>query len=91
VYDSTASTRVEAVLQGGLGIRKTSSACSGFSNCIYEFNEQVGVLEGPLLTDDNGHITFQEVPLERVSGILCPSEVKFDALFEASEPVYVSS
>lgn len=84
----TASESAEITINGF----KTKVTCSGFSNCIYAFNEQVGVLEGPLLTGDNGHITFQEVPLERVGGgLFCPLEVSFDALFEASEPVYVSS
>jgi hypothetical protein len=66
-------------------------SCSGFTNCRYSFNEQSGTLKGPLLTGDNGHITFQEAPLERVSGFLCPELVKLDALFVASKPVYVKS
>ncbi|MGE5283279.1 MAG: hypothetical protein ACM3N0_13350 [Chloroflexota bacterium] len=65
-------------------------SCSGFSNCLYGFNEQVGTLKGALLAE-NGHITYQEAPLELISGFLCPKEIKLDALFEASEPIYVSS
>lgn len=65
--------------------------CSGFTNCRYSFNEQSAALKGPLVTSDNGHITFQETPLERVSGLFCPELVKLDALFVASKPVYVKS
>jgi len=84
----TANESAEVVVNGF----KTKVTCSGFSNCIYVLNEQVGVLQGPLLTGDNGHITFEEVPLEKVGGsLLCPAEVRFDALFEASKQIYVSS
>jgi len=70
---------------------ETKVSCSGFSNCTYAFEEQVGTLEGALLTE-NGHITYYKAPLEKVGGsFLCPTEALFDALFEASEPIYVSS
>jgi len=64
--------------------------CSNFSNCIYAFEEGVGTLEGALLAE-NGHITYSEVPLKLIKGLLCPKEAKLDALFESSEPIYVSS
>jgi len=65
-------------------------SCSGFSNCVYASEGLTGTLKGDLLTE-NGHITYFEAPLKLVSGVFCPKEALFDALFESTEPIYVSS
>jgi hypothetical protein len=65
--------------------------CGSLINCTYTFDELIGTIQGASLTGDNGHITFSEALFIKSSGILCPKTAKLDALFIASEPVYVSS
>jgi len=65
--------------------------CGSTINCTYTFDELTGTIQGASLTEDNGHITFQEAEFVKHSGFLCPTVAKLDALFVASEPVYVSS
>ena len=65
--------------------------CGITINCTYTFDELIGTIQGAALTEDNGHITFQEAEFKNSKGFLCPKVAKLDALFIASKPVYVSS
>ena len=61
-------------------------------DCEYSAEALTGQALGPLITNDNGHITFSKAALTRVgeSGPLCPEEAKFDALFIAlPNPIYI--
>jgi hypothetical protein len=62
--------------------------CSGFT-CWYGSATGHGL--GPLVTGDNGHVTFTEAVANKVKGLFCPSESKLDALFINSTPVYIAS
>lgn len=68
-----------------------SVKCGTTINCSYAFNELNGTVKGSLLTGDNGHITYEKATLQKLGGFLCPTEAYLDALFVASEPVYVKS
>lgn len=84
---SKAGTEAAEITANGFTMKVSYS---GFSNCVYSFEGQTGTLKGALLAE-NGHITYFEAPLKLVSGLLCPKEALFDALFEAANPIYVSS
>jgi hypothetical protein len=58
--------------------------CESSIDCTYAYTGMSGTIQG-------GHITFVEAPFEKISGLLCPDEAYLDALFVASEPVYVMS
>jgi len=60
-------------------------------NCTYAFNGLSGTIQGPSLTGDNGHLTFNGAAFEKIKGLLCPKSALLHALFVASEPVYLSS
>jgi hypothetical protein len=65
--------------------------CGIYINCTYSFENLIGTVLGPLLTGDNGHITYEEASLPKIGGIACPEVAKLNALFVALTPVYVKS
>ena len=65
--------------------------CKSLIDCTYSFNELAGTVSGPLLTGDNGHMTFVEAGLLKLGGFLCPKEAKLNALFVALKATYIKS
>lgn len=65
--------------------------CGAVLNCTYSFKGLIGKVSGPLLTGDNGHITYTKATLTKIGGTLCPAVATLDALFIALNAVYVTS
>lgn len=65
--------------------------CGSAMKCAFGPIEITGEGEGPLLTSDNGHLTFDRTLLGESEGLLCPTknEATLDALFVASSPTYI--
>jgi hypothetical protein len=66
--------------------------CGFFVNCTYSGEFELGAesaehAEGA----GNGMITAENYPVEKLGSGLCPSEAKWDALFEPLEAVYIES
>jgi hypothetical protein len=60
--------------------------------CFYAAKSLAGQARGPLLTGDNGHLTFSEAVLKEASesGPMCPDEAKLDALYVVlPKPIYI--
>lgn len=83
--------RTAAELGNVTGSGQVEVNCSGLQ-CTYEGKELTGHALGPLVTGDNGHVTYTEAKVEKVAGgFLCPSTSKLDALFVSLSPVYLNS
>lgn len=65
--------------------------CKSLIDCTYSFNELTGTVSGPLLTGDNGHLTFVEAGLLKLGGFLCPTEARLNALFIPLQAAYLKS
>jgi hypothetical protein len=65
--------------------------CGSAVKCAFGPIKITGEGEGPLLTSDNGHLTFDRTLLGENEGLLCPeeNETTLDALFVASSPAYI--
>lgn len=87
---SVLRTGVELASIAGNGF-EVRVQCGSLIDCTYSFKELTGTVLGPLLTGDNGHITYVEAGLLSLGGILCPKVANLNALFESLEAVYVKS
>jgi hypothetical protein len=65
--------------------------CSSTPHCVYNGNNLIGSLYGPLIKGPNGEGVVHEATVNKVSGFFCPSTSKIDALATSKEPLYISS
>jgi hypothetical protein len=66
-------------------------SCSGLINCVYGSEGLIGHVLGPLVTGDNGHVTYNEALVKKVKGFLCPNEARMTMLLISLLPAYIRS
>jgi hypothetical protein len=71
---------------------KVNVKCGIFINCTYGGTVELGA-ESAEHTEGagNGMITAENYPVEKLGSGICPSEAKWDALFEPLEATYIES
>jgi hypothetical protein len=95
VTEVSAGATIEALKTGAEEAKITGSGevevfCAGVLECTYNGTGLAGEGKGPLVTGDNGHVTFTNQKVEKTGGPLCPQEAKLDALFIAlPSPLYL--
>lgn len=65
--------------------------CGSFLHCVYNGKNLKGEGLGPLKAAPNGEAKTEEATTNKVSGFLCPSTSKLDALYKPLTPTYISS
>jgi hypothetical protein len=65
--------------------------CGSSLHCVYNGTGLKGEGLGALLASPNGEEKTEEAVTNKVSGTLCPSTSKLDALYKPLEPTYVKS
>jgi hypothetical protein len=65
--------------------------CTSIIKCVYGSEGLVAHMLGPLVTGDNGHVTYSKAAVKKVKGLLCPSSATMSMLLVALHPVYIKS
>jgi hypothetical protein len=65
--------------------------CGSFLHCVYNGKSLKGEGLGALLAAPNGEAKTEEATTNKVSGFLCPSTSKLDALYKPLTPTYIST
>jgi len=64
--------------------------CGTTIKCLLGPEKMTGSAVGPLVSSDNGHLTFSKVSMGKGEGATCPEEATLDVLFVASTGAYIS-
>lgn len=83
--------RTEAEKSEITGEGEVLAKCGAFLHCVYNGKNLKGVGLGALKAAPNGEASTEEATTNKVSGFLCPSTSKLDALYKPLTPTYIST